>query len=626
MGLSAEEIVKNTNNSNLPIGLVLMDIFEDVVTKETFPNAFDVNGNMRLQHKVNAEKLYQTYCPIHDEQENGDSFTVYTKSKTVHCYNGDCPLHNGSFDIFDCVSIFVFKMDPKQRKNREYKRPFFWKSARWLIKNYGDIIDMSLEDLNSDPENAMSDEKYKEMMINRIRKATVEYQNFLIHNTDKGKQAKEYLWEHRGLKYGVVETVDEIIDHFMLGVAYSDYKNPRLFNYLLNKKGFKKEDIIASKVCNEYEGGNIGDAFKAKFVYLTFPTIYKGKYGTIAGRNIDINCKKEDRHYKLHGSTELPAGMDSLHDAEEFGIVEGEGDKVSAYAMGLKHVMEARGTNGLKPEYIEYIAEIRKENPDKCRKCYLIYDPDGPGRAAVEITGRRLVDINVEVVVVRLPKVEVVVDGEKKMKYLDPNDLMTTYKENCVAIFNKHLKEAISYDAFMLLYRLEKAPDLSTDSAIRMAFKRNREHIDGIPKDELIFIMEEVLDVLEQSGKDRSKLEKGLKWAWFGEESKEESEQNPGFEVARMQSWLMVTDDEAVYNVWKKQLKLPNAVHILDAELFVKELKNSSITKNITFDQNIDKQTGRYLWTELKGFNLTLFKRPQSFQDFDRSQIPQVGS
>ena len=618
MGLTASEFKQRVKDSNLPIGLVLMEIFEDEVKPEDFPNAFDEQGNPRLKHNVNAPKLYQTWCPHHDDQENGDSYTVYTESKSIHCYNGECILNKVSLSMIDCVSVYVFKMDPAQLSNLEISKSYFWKSARWLVENYGEILDISMSEIENDPTSAMSDEKYKEVVKNRIRKATVEYYNWLMHNTDKGKEAKKYLWETRALKYGTVATVEEIVDEFMLGVAYSNYSNPRLFNYLM-KKGFKQEDIVESKVCNDYDG-KIVDTFKSRFTYVTFPTIYRGRYGTIAGRNIDQNCDDSDRHYKLHGSTELPAGMDSLLDAEKFAIVEGEMDKVSVRVMGFKHVMESRGTNGLKPEYIQYIADIRERNPDKCRQCYLIYDPDGPGMAAAEKTGQKLVDIGVEVLVVRLPKVEKVKNGVKKMSYLDPNDLLRTYKEKAVETFEQYISQAISYDAFRVLYELEKS-NLSTKSAARMAVRRSRKFIDNIAKDERMFIMEEVLEHLEESGIPRERLESSLKIAWLGEAPEEEREANPGFEEASQHSWLLATDDEQMFRIWKHQLKLPNAVHVLNAEDFVRNVQQSSIAKNITFDQKMNQETGRYLWNELKSYNLTIFTHPETFKDFDRSQV-----
>lgn len=609
MGLSPQQIKEHLLNSDLPISLVLMDIFDEADPKD-FPPAYNEKGQVRMKHNLHAAKVYHTFCPLHSEQRKGDSFAVFTQKKSVKCFNGKCSLNEVHLNLIDCVSVFVFKLDPTQLSNLDISAPYFWKSVRWLIQKYGTLLNLTLQDVETDGSKEDS-EAQKEVAIHRIRKAAVDYYQWRLLKTQQGDEARKYLWETRGLQYGQVDSVEEIIEKYKLGLAVSDYQNPKLYHYLL-KKGFKKEEILASKVCNEYDG-KVVDAFKAKFRYITFPTIYRNRYGTIAGRNIDPSCKEEDRHYKLHGHTELPAGMETLHEAESFLLVEGEMDKVSVFALGHPHVMEARGTNGLNDEYIDMMAEIRKRNPKKCRTCYMIYDPDAPGKAAASKTGRKLVNIGIEVLVVRLP----VVNG----KHLDPNDLLKVYKEQAVDIFQQCLQESLSYDAFQVLYQLE-GEELGTLSSARMAIKRCRHHIDAIPKDERMFIMEEVLLHLEKSGIPRDRLSSLLEAAWFGGIPSRSEDLNPGLEEAVQHSWLMVTDDLDVYTLWKHELKLPNAVRVLDAEVFVDKLKNSPIAKNITFDQKMETKTGQYLKDQLKTYNLTVFERPATFNGFDLSHIP----
>src|SRR5690625_5729603 len=106
--------------------------------------------------------------------------------------------------------------------------------------------------------------------------------------------------------------------------------------------------------------------------------------------------------------------------------------------------METRGTNGLMDEHIELIERVRNRNPQMCKKCYFAFDPDEAGENSVIKLGEKLIDIGVEVKVIRLP------DG------LDPNDLLTEYKKKAPDVLDRKSTRlnsshvAISYAVFCL--------------------------------------------------------------------------------------------------------------------------------------------------------------------------------
>jgi 5S rRNA maturation endonuclease (ribonuclease M5) len=562
--IQSSEFIEKLNTSNLTPSTVLEFMFDNnFATQDKFPNAFDNKGNVLL--KFESQKNYGTFCPYHDNQTNGDSFHIYNEDKTVFCFNGGCSASRRPMGIIEIVMSFAFNLDHSVIFDFELSRPYFWKAARFLVEHFGNEIDVTMGDITGT-------KSFKRNITEEILRDTASYYHFLGTKTNYSKKLEKYLSEARFFQFGVVPLSD-IISKYQLGVTPTSDTRDKLYSNLIKKK-FTKEQILESKVCYLNDKGEIKDFFYGRIV---IPYIHKGKVIGLYGRDFNPNGDKKYRHLRLEGSVRIPNGLDGILESEEFFLVEGEFSKLAVVSLGYSNTMEARGVNGFKTEHAEMIQRVRQTNAEKCKRCYLLFDPDNAGADSVKKIGARLINAGVEVLVCRLP----VLYQEGIANFIDPNDLLEIFKDNAKKEFDKIKDEAISLDAFLLLHELKKEQPKSLSEA-RSSMKRLSHYFDSSHPLERIFLLEEVLTLFE-TALDKNSLRPYLKEIWLNAEQKKPVE---GLEkaFASRNPFLLVTKSEEFFNA--TSINYDFVILVRDFDLFL----NHNFSKSILLDGSFIKE------------------------------------
>ncbi|MED2737439.1 toprim domain-containing protein [Bacillus toyonensis] len=568
--MNATKFHEALKNSNIKVPDVIKKLVETgMLTPKTYPNAFDEQGNLRLTYNT-TKKVFHTYCPYHDKQNNGDAFAIYNDSNTVFCYSGACSAGKRPMNLIELVISLGFEQDPAIAVDRDLSGPFFRKAQRFLVEHFGKELGLKLDDIKFD--GVFKTDKKQEVL-----KAAAEYYHFLGTKTNYGKKLDAYMVEHRHFKFSKVD-FQILKARYMIGITPRSEENDKLYQYL-SKKGFTDEEILEAKVCRKSEyDGKIRDFFRN---HLVIPYIYKGKVIGLYGRNLDKNCEDKYRHLRLQGEVEIPNSLDDIFLFEEFFLVEGEIDKLAINAMDLRNAMEARGTKGFKRAHAEKIRQYRLTDPSKCKKAYMVFDPDGPGQDAVMNIAKMLVEIGIEVLVIALPTIT----KDDVDLQLDANDMLKEYQDQAAEEFLRLKERAISFDAFCLLYKLGKE-NVTTLSEARMAIKRVSEYLDVIPKLERVFILEEVLNNLSPSflkvGLDKDLLRDYLKELWVHQEVKKPIEGLEKADTNKQPSWL-VTRNEETYEKFNN--KLSNILLVRNLSVFKEKLDG----KTLLFDSSFEK-------------------------------------
>jgi DNA primase len=244
--------------------------------------------------------------------------------------------------------------------------------------------------------------------------------------------------------------------------------------------------------------------------------------------------------------------------------------------------MEARGTKGFKRAHAEKIRQYRLTDPSKCKKAYMVFDPDKPGKDAVMNIAKMLVEVGIEVLVITLPTIT----KDAEVLQLDANDMLEEYQDQAAEEFLQLKEQAISFDAFCLLYKLGKE-DVTNLSEARMAIKRVSEYLDVIPKLERVFILEEVLNNLSPAflkvGLDKDLLRDYLKELWVHQEVKKPIEGLEKADKNKQPSWLVTRDEETFE---KFNNKLSNLLLVRNLSLFKEKLDG----KKLLFDCSFEKE------------------------------------
>lgn len=251
---------------------------------------------------------FKTTCPFH--QEKTPSFVVSPERQIWHCFG--CGKGGDAFSFL-----------------MEYENMDFPEALRVLAKKTG----VKLAD--SGYQKGVFSEKEK---IYKINSQASKFYNFLLMKHKIGKEALDYLLKKRGLN-------SKLIENYLLGFSPKD---DSLSRYLIEKKGYKKEDLISSGL-SYIKNGEVVDFFKGR---IMFPlTDHRGNIVGFSGRALTdgaqskyINTKETLVYHK--GS--LFFGLDTAHgEIKKKGnaiIVEGEFDCLSAFKNGIKNVVAIKGT------------------------------------------------------------------------------------------------------------------------------------------------------------------------------------------------------------------------------------------------------------------------------------------
>lgn len=313
-----------------------------------------------IKERVSILDAYEKYCPGNPLQERGVNNFVPD--------DGTCPWHGGNGGNFHIV------FDEKEKASG-YAKCF--SSACVHEEGSADVIEFVRRTLNleSPKEAALqinADFKlglvFETTTVQKIYWEALDYYRNLLLTTKvyeslNGKTPMAYQTENRGHR-------EESLLHFQVG-----WSDGELHKHL-KAKGFEYEDMVASGLVILKKGGR---AYQDKlpeesFIYpafvngrpsrFTFKTQRTGSDGQKLTWQIKKECWLNDV---------VMMGQDSIKDAEDVAIVEGENDMISLYEMGWEGGILCLNGQPSRMQY-EFIGEMLKH-----KRVHTFYDADEAG-------------------------------------------------------------------------------------------------------------------------------------------------------------------------------------------------------------------------------------------------------
>ncbi|MBI2032748.1 MAG: DNA primase, partial [Candidatus Levybacteria bacterium] len=334
---------------------------------------------------------FTTNCPFHTEKS--PSFVVSPERQIWHCFGcgkgGD---------------VFTFLM--------EYENLDFIEALRILAKKTGIVLKENYSNLQS----SQKDKFYK------LNKIAQEFYNYVLLNHSAGKKALQYLLEKRKLNKGLIEN---------FGLGFSPSGGTALSDYLISKKKYKKEDLIAAGLSFQ-RGNRVIDFFRGR---IMFPlTDIRGNVvgfsGRITEQNTDgpkyINTKETLIYHKGRMFFGFDKAKEEIKERGFVIIMEGEFDVISSFKEGIKNSIAIKGT-ALTEEQATILSRVTE-------KVMLCLDRD---LAGLEATKRSLAVLEKKGILSNV----VVIDGGK-----DPDEILN----NDPVSFKKSVDSSVSAYEFLI--------------------------------------------------------------------------------------------------------------------------------------------------------------------------------
>ena len=265
---------------------------------------------------------FKALCPFHSEKT--PSFVVSAERQIWHCFGG---CGKGG----DC---FTFLM--------EYENLEFPEALRILAKRTGIELQSSFS----------SGQSFKKEKIYGINRIALSFYNYVLTKHPVGKKALLYLKEKRKISEALINT-------FMIG--FSPKSGNALSDYLVNKKGYKKEELVEAGLAFYTGGSSAGsgqagvlDFFRSRVMFPLFD--HRGNCVGFSGRLIEdstassglsgkyINTRETIVYHKGEMFFGLHAAKEEIKKLNQAILVEGEFDVISAYGEGIKNVVAVKGT------------------------------------------------------------------------------------------------------------------------------------------------------------------------------------------------------------------------------------------------------------------------------------------
>ena len=259
---------------------------------------------------------FKTVCPFHSEKT--PSFVVSPERQIWHCFGG---CSKGG-------DVYEFLM--------EYENLEFIEALRILAKRTGiQLRESSFQAGTSS----------KKEIIYKLNRIALDFYHFVLTKHEAGKKALSYLTKNRKLDERLIET-------FLLG--FSPKEGVSLSNYLINKKKYKREDLIEAGLAF-YAGGpstssGLKDFFRNRVMFPLFD--HRGNVVGFSGRAIEepysggkyINTRETLVYHKGSMFFGLNTAKEEIKRLDKAIIVEGELDVISCYSIGIKNVVAVKGT------------------------------------------------------------------------------------------------------------------------------------------------------------------------------------------------------------------------------------------------------------------------------------------
>ena len=254
---------------------------------------------------------FKAVCPFHNEKT--PSFIVSPERQIWHCFGG---CSKGG-------DVYEFLM--------EYENLEFIEALRILAKRTGIQLRES---------NFQAGASSKKEIIYKLNKVALDFYHYVLVKHKAGKKALSYLTGNRKLDARLIET-------FMLG--FSPKEGASLSNYLINKKKYKKEDLVEAGLAF-YSGGRVMDFFRNRVMFPLFD--HRGNVVGFSGRAIEepydggkyINTRDTLVYHKGSMFFGLNTAKEEIKKLDKAIIVEGELDVISCFSAGIKNAVAVKGT------------------------------------------------------------------------------------------------------------------------------------------------------------------------------------------------------------------------------------------------------------------------------------------
>ncbi len=257
-----------------------------------------------------AGRNFKANCPFHNEKS--PSFMVSPERQIWHCFG--CQKGGDAFSFL-----------------MQYENMEFPEALRVLAKKAG----VELKSFSYD--NQAQSEKEK---IYSLNKQALKFYQYVLLKHNLGKKALFYLKEKRGLSEKLIET-------FSLGS--SPPSGTALSNYLMNKKGYKKQDLYLAGLAFE-NGGRTVDFFRGRLMFSL--SDHRGNIVGFSARILDensdspkyINTKETSVYHKGSLFFGLDNAKDEIKKQQQAILVEGEFDVIACFKEGIRNTIAIKGT------------------------------------------------------------------------------------------------------------------------------------------------------------------------------------------------------------------------------------------------------------------------------------------
>jgi DNA primase len=301
---------------------------------------------------------YSCLCPFHNEKT--PSFSVYADHQFYKCYGCDA-----KGDVFN----FVMAMDNIS----------FWEALKKLAEQNGIPLPKQSQ--------AVDDKTRLRGAIREMHEIAVDHFRANLAGPN-GAEVRGYLKER-----GVTQSSAQL---FQIGLSDG---GGRTLLHLLERRGFKPDQMVESGLIARREDGSLYDRFRNR---LMFPIHDEsGKVIAFGGRALDPESKakylnspeteiykKSNVLYNLHRAKQGAAKTDRMV------MVEGYMDVIGATQAGIAEVVAPCGT----ALTTEQIRAMKRHSAN----LHLNFDPDAAGDKAAERSIKLLLDENVRIRVVEL--------------------------------------------------------------------------------------------------------------------------------------------------------------------------------------------------------------------------------
>lgn len=297
-----------------------------------------------IQEYIPLKKMgsnFKTTCPFHNEKT--PSFVVSPERQIWHCFG--CQKGGDAFSFL-----------------MEYENLEFIEALRILSKKTG-------IELTSQFQSGASSQKENIYTLNKL---AMEFYHYVLTKHNAGKKALSYLLDQRKLSLPLIET-------FKLG--YAPAVGNALSSYLLEKKGYKKEDLFEAGLA--VQRGRVMDFFANR---IMFPlTDHRSNIVGFSGRIMDeknsfgpkyVNTRDTLVYHKGSLFFGLDRAKDEIKKKGKALIAEGEFDVISSFSEGIKNVVAIKGT-ALTDSQVTLLGRF-------CKKVALCFDMDSAGQEATK--------------------------------------------------------------------------------------------------------------------------------------------------------------------------------------------------------------------------------------------------